>query len=125
MASTLISSPPIYGDTDNTLLLKIASALTSQNIKTTSTSSFEITGNSSIAVAVGEVLQLQNVGTAIIYVGYGNTPTASSCNVILRAGTAVGDGVSPPFTISNFVGTIYIVFAGTGTKRCLNQILSA
>ena len=125
MASTIISSPPIYGDTDNTLLLKIASALTSQNIKTTSTTSTELSANGNIVVAVGQVLQLQNVGTAIIYVGYGNTPTATSCNAILPAGTTSGDGTSSPFLVSNFVGTVYIVFASTGVKRCLNQILSA
>lgn len=125
MASTLISSPPIYGDTDNTLLLKIASALTNQNIKGASTASTELSANGNIVVAVGEVLQLQNVGTAIIYVGYGNTPTATACNAILSAGTASGDGLGASLTITNFVGTVYIVFASTGVNRCLNQKLSA
>jgi hypothetical protein len=124
-AQSILNSAPIYGDTDNTLLLKIAAALTSSAPKTSSTSSTKLTAAGSVVIAFGQALQLQNIGLSHVYVGYGYVPTITACNFILNHGTAVGDGQSLPFTITNFVGTVYIVFSPTGDRSCLAQILSA
>ena len=124
-AQSILNSAPIYGDTDNTLLLKIAAALTSSAPKTSSTTSAELTANGSVVIAYGQALQLQNIGLSHVYIGYGYVPTTSACNFILNHGTISGDGASLPVTVTNFVGTVHIVFGPTGAKRCLAQILSA
>jgi hypothetical protein len=124
-AQSILNSPPIYGDTDNTLLLKIAAALASIAPKTTSTQLPEIIVNSNVTIAYGEALQIQNLGLSHVYVGYGYVPTTTSCNFTLNHGVTSGDGASLPVTITNFVGTVYFVFSLTGAKRLAANKLSA
>lgn len=124
-AQSILNSTPIYGDTDNTLLLKIAVALTSSAPKTSSTQLAELAADGNVTIAYGEALQLQNLGLSHVYVGYGYVPTATSCNFTLNHGVISGDGASLPVTVTNFVGTVYFVFSPTGVKRLAAHKLSA
>lgn len=60
-------------------------------------------------------LVLQNVGTTVIYILFGNgTPSASNYHIALRAGGTSADGSSPPWVDTMWVGAVQAVASANG-----------
>lgn len=71
----------------------------------------------------GQVLQIQNLDDAALYVKYGTGCSTSAFTLIIPACTAANDGLVPPFLIDNWIGPVSVA-AATGTARYLATVLS-
>lgn len=100
--------------------LQIAGSLsiapvTSSTASTPSRQTIGTTASTALAANPARLrLTLQNVGTTILYIAFGATPTTTNFHLALPAGGATGDGSSPIYADVMWLGDIQAISSASG-----------